>query len=174
VIDSKGFRANVGIILCNGDGRVFWARRIRQDAWQFPQGGIQERESTEDALFRELHEEVGLRPEHVEVMGATRDWLYYRLPKHLIRRHSKPLCIGQKQRWFLLRLVGNEEDVCLDHCDTPEFDRWRWVSYWHPLREIVFFKRKVYERALTELAPLVLPEPAAQRPRRRRARHSGR
>lgn len=174
MIDSKGFRANVGIILCNGGGRVFWARRIRQDAWQFPQGGIQERESTEDALFRELHEEVGLRPEHVEVMGATRDWLYYRLPKHLIRRHSKPLCIGQKQRWFLLRLVGSEEDVCLDHCDTPEFDRWRWVSYWHPLREIVFFKRKVYERALTELAPLVLPEAAGQRPPSRRAPHSGR
>ena len=174
MIDSKGFRANVGIILCNGDGRVFWARRVRQDAWQFPQGGIQERESAEDALFRELQEEVGLQPGHVEVMGATRDWLYYRLPKHLIRRHSKPLCIGQKQRWFLLRLVGSEEDVCLDHCDTPEFDRWRWVSYWHPLREIVFFKRKVYERALTELAPLVLPDATAQRPPRRRARHSGR
>lgn len=174
MIDSRGYRANVGIILCNDSGGLFWARRVGQQAWQFPQGGIQEQENAEQALFRELHEEVGLAPEHVEVMGATRDWLYYRLPKHLIRRHSKPLCIGQKQRWFLLRLVGSEDNVCLDRCEKPEFDHWRWVSYWHPLEEIVFFKRKVYERALTELAPLVLPEDAPQRPPRRRARQSGR
>ena len=80
VIDSEGYRPNVGIILCNGEQRLFWARRIGQDAWQFPQGGIRSGESAEEALFRELHEEVGLRPEHVEIMGATRDWLYYRLP----------------------------------------------------------------------------------------------
>jgi putative (di)nucleoside polyphosphate hydrolase len=155
VIDSEGYRANVGIILCNERHRLLWARRIGQNAWQFPQGGIQHDESAEEALYRELNEEVGLTPEHVEIVGRTRGWLRYRLPKHLIRHHSQPLCIGQKQRWYLLRLLGSERDVRLDLSGAPEFDRWRWVSYWHPLREIVYFKRKVYQRALSELAPLL-------------------
>ena len=153
--DSGGYRANVGIILCNEHHRLLWARRIGQNAWQFPQGGIQQDESAKQALYRELNEEVGLTPEHVEIVGCTRSWLRYRLPKHLIRHRSQPLCIGQKQRWYLLRLVGSESDVRLDLSHTPEFDRWRWVSYWHPLREIVYFKRKVYQRALNELAPLL-------------------
>ncbi len=155
VIDSEGFRANVGIILSNREGRLLWARRCGQDAWQFPQGGIREHESAEQALFRELREEVGLRPDDVEIIGSTRGWLRYRLPKRYIRRHSKPLCIGQKQRWFLLRLVSAEARVRLDLTDAPEFDEWRWIHYWEPLDEIVFFKRRVYERALNELAPLL-------------------
>ena len=155
MIDSEGYRANVGIILCNECDRLLWARRIGQNAWQFPQGGIQHEESAEEALYRELNEEVGLTPEHVEIVGRTRGWLRYRLPRHLIRYHSQPLCIGQKQRWYLLRLLGSERNVRLDLSCTPEFDRWRWVSYWHPLREIVYFKRKVYQRALSELAPLL-------------------
>jgi len=166
VIDSEGFRANVGIILSNGAGQVFWARRIGQDAWQFPQGGIQPEESAEQALFRELYEEVGLLPEDVAIVGSTRGWLRYHLPRRLIRRHHQPLCIGQKQRWFLLRLLSGEERVRFDLCDRPEFDRWRWVSYWDPLEEIVFFKRRVYEQALTELAPLLALDAAGPEPLR--------
>lgn len=158
MIDSEGYRANVGIILCNQDDRVFWAKRIGQDSWQFPQGGIRESESPEEALFRELHEETGLRPEDVEIIGSTRKWLRYRLPKHLIRRRSRPLCIGQKQRWFLLRLTGGEDCVRLDSTAHPEFDGWRWVDYWHPANEVVFFKRQVYKKALLELAPLLFPD----------------
>lgn len=161
MIDAEGFRANVGIILSNQEGKLLWARRIGQKAWQFPQGGIRTDETPEDALYRELREEVGLRPEHVELIGCTRQWLRYRLPKHLIRYHSKPVCIGQKQRWYMLRLLGSEAEVRLDLSENPEFDRWRWVNYWLPLEEIVFFKRKVYERALTELAPLLFPEETA-------------
>jgi len=158
VIDSQGFRANVGIILCNDRGQLLWARRIRQDAWQFPQGGIQRNESPEEAVYRELMEEVGLGPEDVEIIGCTRGWLRYRLPKRFIRRGSKPRCIGQKQRWFMLRLVGDENHVRLDASEKPEFEEWRWVNYWDPLAEIVFFKRRVYQLALTELAPLIVAD----------------
>ncbi len=151
VIDGDGFRANVGIILCNDQGNLLWARRIGQQSWQFPQGGIQPDETAEEALYRELKEEVGLDPEDVELVGQTKGWLRYRLPKRFIRYRSQPLCVGQKQRWFMLRLIGDEERVQLDLSTAPEFDEWRWVEYWQPLDEIVAFKRRVYERALTEL-----------------------
>lgn len=157
VIDSDGYRLNVGIILVNREGALFWARRIGgQNAWQFPQGGIHKHETPQQALYRELQEETGLDPEHVQVMGATSSWLKYRLPNRLIRRDMLPVCIGQKQRWFLLRLVGDECHVKLNVSSKPEFDSWRWVSYWHPLKEVVSFKRQVYEAALNELAPLVV------------------
>lgn len=155
MIDSEGYRPNVGIILCNADGRLFWAKRIGQHSWQFPQGGIRRDESPEQAMFRELAEEVGLRPEHVQVVGCTKGWLRYRLPRHLIRRGNQPACIGQKQVWFLLRMLGDEEAVCLDSSERPEFDHWQWVDYWYPLRAVVAFKRQVYWRALRELAPLL-------------------
>ena len=153
MIDEEGFRANVGIILANNNGQVLWARRVGQDAWQFPQGGISTNETPEDALYRELHEEVGLRPHDVEVIACTKGWLKYRLPKRFLRYRSKPLCIGQKQKWFLLMLTGKEESVSFDYGDPPEFDDWRWVSYWYPLDKVVSFKRDVYRKALKELAP---------------------
>ena len=164
MIDSEGYRPNVGIILCNADGRLFWAKRIGQHSWQFPQGGIRRDESPEEAMFRELAEEVGLRPEHVQVIGCTRGWLRYRLPKRLIRRGNQPTCIGQKQVWFLLRMLGGEETVCLDSSEHPEFDHWQWVDYWYPLRAVVPFKRHVYWRALRELAPLLFPVRLSKRP----------
>ena len=156
VIDSDGFRPNVGIILSNDAGQVMWARRINQDAWQFPQGGINPRGTPEEALFRELNEEVGLEPEDVKILACTRGWLRYRLPQRLVRTHSQPLCIGQKQKWFLLRLTGAEDRVRMDVTGKPEFDGWRWVSYWYPLNQVVTFKREVYRRALKELAPRLL------------------
>ncbi len=158
MIDAEGFRPNVGIILCNSERRLFWGRRVGQNAWQFPQGGIKRQESPIQALFRELEEEVGLRSHQVTLLGSTGGWLRYRLPKRFIRRHCGPICIGQKQRWFLLRVDCGEDAFCLDRCVKPEFDAWRWVRYWHPLREVVYFKRRVYEQALEELAPLLYPE----------------
>ncbi len=134
---------------------MLWARRIGQNAWQFPQGGIKRDETPEEALYRELWEEVGLVPEKVELLAATQDWLRYRLPKGLIRSEEKPLCVGQKQVWFLLRLSGDEDDVRLDRGDKPEFDGWRWVDYWYPLKEVVAFKRDVYLQALNEFAPVL-------------------
>jgi putative (di)nucleoside polyphosphate hydrolase len=163
VIDSDGYRPNVGIILTNRKGRLLWARRIRQNAWQFPQGGIRAEETPEQAMFRELEEEIGLQSQHVDVLGSTRGWLRYRLPERFIRRHQEPVCVGQKQVWFMLRLIGEERCVRLDLSDKPEFDNWRWVDYWHPLREVVPFKRTVYKKALNELAPLLFANGKASR-----------
>ncbi len=112
MIDKDGFRANVGIVITNDLGKLFWARRIGMDAWQFPQGGIHERESVESAMYRELKEEVGLESNDVEIIGCTKGWLRYKLPKRFIRYHKKPVCIGQKQVWYLLRL--NAEDNQFD------------------------------------------------------------
>ena len=153
MIDEDGFRPNVGIILANPVGQVLWARRVGQVAWQFPQGGIAEHEAPEEALYRELHEEVGLKPEDVRLVGSTQGWLRYRLPKRFLRYRSKPLCIGQKQKWFLLMLTGSDSRVTFQYGDPPEFDDWRWVSYWYPLNQVVSFKREVYRKALKELAP---------------------
>lgn len=155
MIDSDGYRPNVGIILCDEQGRLLWARRVGQNIWQFPQGGIKADEVPEQALYRELYEEVGLQSHQVEIMGCTRDWLRYELPDRFLRRGKKPLCIGQKQKWYLLRLTGCDQDVCLDRGEPPEFDGWRWVEYWYPLEEVVSFKRNVYQCALEELAPLL-------------------
>tara|TARA_B100001245_G_scaffold1875_1_gene1513 strand:- start:30133 stop:30624 length:492 start_codon:yes stop_codon:yes gene_type:complete len=155
VIDEQGYRPNVGIILCNRNGQVLWAKRIGQNAWQFPQGGIKTGESPEQALYRELKEEIGLDPDHVRILGCTRGWLRYRLPKQMIRHRSHPVCIGQKQKWFLLKLNSDESNIRLADSDSPEFDTWEWVSYWYPLGKVVAFKRDVYRRALTELVPRV-------------------
>ena len=155
MIDTEGYRANVGIILVNDDGSLFWAKRIGEDAWQFPQGGIRKSESAEQALFRELYEEVGVVKESVEVIGRTQDWLRYKIPEQLIRRHQTPCCIGQKQRWFLLRFTGKESDVCLDSSDKPEFDQWCWIDPIEPARSVISFKRSVYTEALKELLPLI-------------------
>ncbi len=163
MIDPDGFRPNVGIILSNGERRLFWGRRVGQNAWQFPQGGIRSDETPRDAMFRELQEEVGLLPHQVTVLGATRHWLRYRLPRRFIRRNCGPICIGQKQVWFMLRVNCGEDAFCLDKCEKPEFDAWRWVGYWQPVREVVYFKRRVYEQALEELAPLLYPEGAPTR-----------
>ena len=129
MIDSEGYRANVGIILANDEGRLFWARRTGQDAWQFPQGGLRADETPVQAMYRELEEETGLQPHHVEVIGRTRGWLRYRLPKRYIRRRSRPVCIGQKQRWFMLRLIGDEDCFDLNRSERPEFAEWRWIDY---------------------------------------------
>lgn len=150
-IDAEGFRANVGIVLANDARKLFWAKRIGMDAWQFPQGGIRPKETLEIAMYRELREEIGLLPEHVEIIGCTRHWLKYELPERFIRKNSKPVCRGQKQRWYLLRLLGDEKAVKLDASDTPEFDHWRWVDFWQPVNEVIEFKRQVYRQALSEL-----------------------
>ena len=199
-IDRHGFRPNVCTVIQNDAGQVLWARRVGgRDAWQFPQGGIHAGESVKEAMYRELFEEVGLEPEAVQIVASTSGWLRYRLPRHMRRRgshrdtsrrrddgrsQSAPAAavarpaegstvrfLGQKQKWFLLRLIAGDEAVRTDRTQKPEFDHWRWVSYWYPLSEVVAFKRDVYRRALTELAPMlrvmqpqqeaVLDEPAA-------------
>jgi putative (di)nucleoside polyphosphate hydrolase len=164
LIDPQGFRANVGIVLIRDGGDVFLGGRSDGRGWQFPQGGVQRDESAEQALYRELREEVGLEAADVEIIAATRTWLRYRLPRQYVRRRSRPLCIGQKQRWFLLRMLGGEERLRFDVTPQPEFDRWRWVDYWSPVREVIYFKRPVYARALEELGQQAFPDGPPPRP----------
>jgi len=152
MLDRDGYRPNVGIILINGKNEVFWGKRVREHSWQFPQGGIKPGESPEAAMYRELLEEVGLLPQHVKIVGRTRDWLRYEVPSNWVRREWRGSYKGQKQIWFLLRLTGRDCDVCLRASTHPEFDGWRWNDYWAPVDAVIEFKRDVYIRALTELS----------------------
>lgn len=153
MIDRDGYRPNVGIILCNARNQVFWGKRVREHSWQFPQGGIKHGETPEQAMYRELMEEVGLKPEHVQILGRTRDWLRYDVPNNWIKREWRGSYRGQKQIWFLLRMIGRDSDVSLRATAHPEFDAWRWNEYWVPLESVIEFKREVYKMALNELAP---------------------
>ncbi|MBU3595881.1 RNA pyrophosphohydrolase [Polynucleobacter sp. 86C-FISCH] len=157
MLDREGYRPNVGIVLLNSRNEVFWGKRVGQHSWQFPQGGIQHGESPEQAMYRELHEEVGLLPEHVQIIGRTRDWLRYDVPEEYLRRQNstrvhRAAYRGQKQIWFLLRLVGLDSDIQLRASEHPEFDAWRWVPFWIQLDAVIGFKREVYQLALSELA----------------------
>jgi len=152
MLDREGFRPNVGIILLNQKNQVFWGKRIRTHSWQFPQGGIDRGETPEQAMFRELNEEVGLQPEHVRIVARTRDWLRYEVPDRFIRRDARGFYKGQKQIWYLLQMVVPDHHLNLRATNHPEFDAWRWNDYWVPLDVVVEFKRGVYEMALTELA----------------------
>lgn len=155
MINNKGYRLNVGIILVNSRGKVFWGKRSgSKDAWQFPQGGVQSYETLEETMFRELEEEVGLTANDVEILAVTKRWLYYNLPVHL-RRRSRPLCIGQKQKWFLLHLVSGDARIKLDAMKDPEFDDWRWEDYWYPVDHVIAFKRQIYRKALQEFVPVI-------------------
>ena len=163
MIDRDGYRPNVGIIICNWKNEVFWGKRIKEHSWQFPQGGIKAGETPERAMFRELHEEVGLGSEHVRILGRTRDWLRYEVPTHFIRRDARGHYRGQKQIWFLLQLTGRDCDMNLRATDHPEFDAWRWNDYWVPLEAVIEFKRDVYQLALNELAKYLHRNPHERR-----------
>ncbi len=157
MLDREGYRPNVGIVLLNARNEVFWGKRVGQHSWQFPQGGIQHGESPEQAMYRELHEEVGLLTQHVQIIGRTRDWLRYDVPEEYLRRQNsarahRAAYRGQKQIWFLLRLVGLDSDIQLRASEHPEFDAWRWVPFWIQLDTVIDFKREVYQLALSELA----------------------
>jgi len=183
MIDADGYRPNVGIVVANTLGQVLWARRVGgHDAWQFPQGGVQDGEKPEQTMFRELEEEIGLREEHVKILGCTDGWLRYQLPQHMRRdqrrsanrssaksggkgggkggrsghakgRRGPAAFKGQKQKWFLLEMLASDDEVRFDLCEKPEFDGFAWVSYWYPVNKVIDFKRDVYRRALKQLAP---------------------
>src|SRR3954470_10566002 len=170
MLDREGFRPNVGIILLNAHNEVWWGKRVREHSWQFPQGGIKFGETPEQAMYRELEEEIGLKAEHVKIIGRTRDWLRYEVPDHFIKRDIRGHYRGQKQIWFLLRMVGRDSDINLRLTNHPEFDAWRWHNYWIPLDVVIEFKRDVYLKALQELSRF-LTRPAHNAPRRHIARY---
>ena len=162
MIDKKGVRTGVTMIIVNHRKHVLWAKRIGQNAWQFPQGGLLPGEEPIDAMYRELQEEVGLKPSDVKVLGCSKEWLRYQLPRQMIRYYSKPVCVGQRQKWFLLELIAEESAIRFDFTDSPAFDHYRWVKYWYPLRRVIAFKRRTYRHALQEFAPLLFSRNSMQ------------
>jgi putative (di)nucleoside polyphosphate hydrolase len=153
MLDREGYRPNVGIILCNARNEVFWGKRIREHSWQFPQGGIQRGETPEQAMYRELHEEVGSAAGACVIFSVgPKTGCVTKCRRTGSDANGVAVTEGQKQIWFLLRLVGRDCDVSLRACDHPEFDAWRWNTYWVSLDAVIEFKRRVYEQALNELA----------------------
>ncbi|VFP80345.1 RNA pyrophosphohydrolase [Candidatus Erwinia haradaeae] len=152
MINRNGYRLNVGIIIYNIKGQVLWAKRTDQYFWQFPQGGIKIYETPKMAMYRELFEEVGLTQQDVHIDYESNNWIQYTFPKKLIRWKTKPLCIGQKQKWYLVRLLCSDEFINIKNNKTSKFDYWKWVSYWYPIRQIVPFKRYVYRQIMKEFS----------------------
>lgn len=158
MIDQDGYRENVGIVLVNSEKNVFWGRRMGTSFWQMPQGGIESGETPKDAMLRELSEEVGLQSNHVEVVHRTNDWLHYRLPDSSIRISNGKKFIGQKQIWYLLKFVKSDSCIDINFFNQPEFDSWKWVDFWEPLKLVAKFKKTVYENVLKTFYPFLEKE----------------
>ena len=147
-IDAEGYRANVGIILMNSDKRLMLGRRIDSKGWQFPQGGIDEGETPEQALYRELYEETGIKKDKVEIISISRKWLVYHIP-HVYQRFNKKYD-GAMQKWFLLKFVGDNQDIDLNVFNHAEFDGWKWADKKTAINNVIRFKKGVYESIFNE------------------------
>ncbi len=125
-----------------------------ENQWQFPQGGIDSSETPYEAVLRELKEETGIDQKSVEILGTTQTYLQYDYPPSVMQELNVSKTwryAGQQVQFFLIRYFGSDEDINVQNVPKPEFDAWKWVDYWEPLRLIVEFKRDMYDRAMTEL-----------------------
>jgi putative (di)nucleoside polyphosphate hydrolase len=143
------YRPCAGVMLLNREGKVFVGQRIDNtlEAWQMPQGGIDPGEDPRDTAIRELGEETGIAPEHVELIAEAPEELVYDLPADMIGKVWKGRYRGQRQRWFLFRFTGSDADVNIA-TEHPEFRAWRWSDPADLPRLIVPFKRELYEQVL--------------------------
>mgnify|MGYP003321882504 CR=1 FL=1 len=147
------YRPNAGIIIFNKKGKLLWCKRRTGDGWQFPQGGIDEGESTEEALFRELHEETGLIKSKVSILAVSSKWLVYHIP-HVFQRSNKKYD-GAMQKWYLLQLTGTNNDINLNAVNHAEFDAWKWANKETAINNVIRFKKSVYESILAEFSDVL-------------------
>ncbi len=156
LIFDDGFRANVGIVIFNQKLQVFFAKRRYQSGWQFPQGGIQLGESPKKAMFRELLEETGLDKKSVEIIYVSDHWYDYRIPKKSIRKATNgTTVIGQRQKWFLLKLKGQSSNISLAASSEQEFDSWKWIAPDLSIKQVIGFKQDVYKKVISEFMPFI-------------------
>ncbi|WP_417609748.1 RNA pyrophosphohydrolase [Parasphingorhabdus sp.] len=154
------YRPCAGIMLANRDGRVFVGQRLDAadsnypDAWQMPQGGIDEGEDAETAALRELQEETGVAPEHVHIIGRSTEEYLYDLPDELLGKIWKGKYRGQRQSWFLMRFTAQDDHIDIQ-TEHPEFVDWKWVDPADLPDLIVPFKRDLYRAVLKEFLPLI-------------------
>jgi len=144
-----GYRLNVAMIVLNKDNKVLFCKRRNTENWQFPQGGVDENENIESAMFRELNEEVGLERDNVAIKAVSQNLIYYDIPKNIRSRVLGGKFKGQAQKYFLLKLISGDVDLNIEN--TPEFDKHSWVPFWYPLNQVVDFKKEAYRSALIEL-----------------------
>ena len=144
-----GYRLNVAMIVLNKDNKVLFCKRRNTENWQFPQGGVDENENIESAMFRELNEEVGLKKDNVEIKAVSQNLIYYDIPKNIRSRVLGGKFKGQAQKYFLLKLISGDVDLNIEN--IPEFDKHSWVPFWYPLNQVVDFKKEAYRSALIEL-----------------------
>jgi putative (di)nucleoside polyphosphate hydrolase len=149
------YRPCVGLVILDSAGRIFAGQRIDgiYDAWQMPQGGIDEGEAPREAALRELVEETGITADKAKIIRESRDWLPYDLPRHLVPKLWGGRFRGQKQRWFAIRFHGTDADINIA-TDEPEFRVWRWMQHKELIDRIVPFKRDTYERVFEEFSDL--------------------
>jgi putative (di)nucleoside polyphosphate hydrolase len=140
------FRAGVGAVVVDDAGKILVLKRVVQGAWQLPQGGMGADERPLDAVYRELHEETGLKQEHVELVSGIDDWLVYELP---VEYRNAKVGLGQAQRWFLFRLLGSRDRV---RPDQNEFDDAQWVSADELVARAVSFRASVYRKLVAGFA----------------------
>ena len=145
------YRSNVGIMMVNEKGYVFVGQRLdnNQNAWQMPQGGIDAGEDPETAAYRELLEETGVKKQDLQFVASSSQWLSYDLPEDLIPILWNGKFRGQKQKWFLFKFLGEDRNINIE-TEHPEFSKWKWISKENLLKEIVPFKKSVYENVLKE------------------------
>ena len=155
-VSKLNYRKNVGMILTNAKGHIFAGKRLdnNTDAWQMPQGGIDEGETPETAVFRELSEETGIHRSKVRILGSTTGWLSYDIPVDLITKLWNGQYRGQKQKWFVFEFLGKDADINIV-TEEPEFSEWAWKSKDDLLSSIVPFKVEVYQKVFLELGYLL-------------------